>query len=77
MELWCPKCGGHNYTRPPGGKIGFSQVEVVCDDCGHRYGFAVNLGAQLARDEAELQAQQRSPRPKGEGEQPGDIANPS
>jgi transcription elongation factor Elf1 len=52
-ELWCPKCGGHNYTQPPGGKVGLSTIEVVCDDCGHRYEFAVNLGAQFARDEWE------------------------
>jgi hypothetical protein len=50
------ECDGRNYTRPLGGKIGFSQIEVVCDDCGHRYWFAVNIGAQLARDEAELRA---------------------
>jgi len=54
-ELWCPKCGGHDYTRPPGGGIGFSQMEVVCDGCGYRYWFSTNLGAEFARDEWEAQ----------------------
>ena len=59
MALWCPSCDGHDYTPLPGGKIGFSSIEVLCDDCGHRYMFAVNIGAQLAREE-EPQAQQGS-----------------
>jgi hypothetical protein len=76
MPLWCPKCDGRNYTRPPGGKVGFSAMEVVCDDCGHRYWFAINIDAHLARHETELREQQGSRTPEGEGEQPGEFANP-
>ena len=54
-ELWCPKCGAHECTPVPGGKVGWSNMEVVCDGCGHRYDFATNLGAELARDEWKAQ----------------------
>jgi hypothetical protein len=51
--LWCPSCGGHQYTRVVGGSIGFSHVEVTCDACGTRYHFATNLGAEFVRKEQE------------------------
>jgi transcription elongation factor Elf1 len=54
-RLWCPKCGGHNYTPVPGGKVGFSIRQVVCDDCGHRYDLHTHLGAEIARVEWDAQ----------------------
>jgi hypothetical protein len=54
--LWCPNCGGHENTPVPGGLVGFSQLEVTCDDCGERYIFAINFGAWLARKEQERRA---------------------
>jgi hypothetical protein len=58
--LWCPKCGSFDNTPLPGGKGGFSQLEVLCDGCGHRFTFAVNVGAEIARQEEKLRRQGRS-----------------
>ena len=57
--LWCPDCGGRDYTPVPGGSIGLSHREVTCDACGKRYYFAENLGAHLARGEQERRDQER------------------
>jgi RNase P subunit RPR2 len=51
--LWCPNCGGHEYTSVAGGSVGLSHVEVSCDSCGTKYRFATNVGANLARAEHE------------------------
>jgi hypothetical protein len=51
--LWCPSCGGREYTPVPGGSIGFSHVEVTCDACGTRYRFATNIGTEIGRTEQE------------------------
>jgi hypothetical protein len=50
-SLWCPNCGGRDYTRDPEGTVGLSLMDVICDACGERYVLAVNLGAWIARSE--------------------------
>jgi hypothetical protein len=69
MPLWCPDCESEDYTQVPDGKHGFSYIEVVCNECGRRYLFAINVGAQLARHEEKLRRQSLSAE--------GDNANPS
>jgi len=54
--LWCPQCGSHENTAVSEGVVGFSQAEVICDDCGERYIFAINFSAWLARHEQERMA---------------------
>jgi RNase P subunit RPR2 len=58
--LWYSNCGGREWTRVPGGRISFSDVEVTCDACGTRYRFAENLGAHFARAEQERLEQDSS-----------------
>jgi hypothetical protein len=53
--LSCPSCGGRETTLVPGGSIGWSEMEVTCDDCGEQYMFAINFFAWLARAELDQQ----------------------
>jgi hypothetical protein len=62
QPLWCPTCGGREWTPVPGGTSGFSQIEVTCDLCEERYLFALNFFMQLARAEQERrEREQRAP----------------